>query len=234
MNKLELYTRTANNIEIERLERNMSQQEMADYLEMSLSSYKRMINGECMKLEYYVIYKIFKLTGKFGFELANDAVDIDFVKELRHLSTSQKKFISSIIDIEKSMVKSKKSAYNIPLIIMTGDMKDGMYDDSMNIKQYDTDNPLATCAVLVTSNHLHPVYHKGDILLVRQEPPRDGDTAIFIDKVEDRVYIRKYKQTNPCQLIPINDYGNTIYISQDNEDEMNRWIKFGYVVTKCR
>ena len=61
--------------------------------------------------------------------------------------------------------------------------------------------------VEVTSNHLTPVYHMGDILLISRRPPRDGDTTIFLNTENGRAYLRRFIQQVPRILQPINGYG---------------------------
>ncbi|MBQ0059090.1 MAG: DNA-binding protein, partial [Lachnospiraceae bacterium] len=91
-----------------------------------------------------------------------------------------------------------------------------------------------TCGIRVTSNHLHPVYLKNDILLISKRPIRDGDTGIFLNTETGCVYLRKFYQTSPCRLEPINGYGETFYVDSDSQEDMGKWIKFGYVLTKMR
>lgn len=233
--KSELYKRMANNFERERIRLNMTQHEMAEYLEMSDSSYKRMISGETDKLEYYTVYKMFKLTNKLGIELAEKPdLQISLVGALKDLSCYQLRFVETMVDVERQLAHCNDGDRQITLLSFTGDMMDGMYYDSMSMKPFSTSNQSATCAIEVTSNHLHPVYHKGDILLVRQQPPRDGDIGIFINSRTSRMYLRKFHQTQPCKLEPINGYGETFYVDQFNEADMSQWIKFGYVLTKVR
>ena len=112
--------------------------------------------------------------------------------------------------------------------------------DSYNVEKLDVSNyrkafgDALHIGIRITSNHLHPVYNKGDILLISRNPIRDGDTGIFINAQNKRAYIRKLHQTNPCELTPINNYGETFYVDSDNVDDMSKWIKFGHVLCKVR
>lgn len=124
--------------------------------------------------------------------------------------------------------------------IPTGNMEDGMLLDSRNLKTVNISDfkhrtrERIDYAVLITSNHLHPVYLKGDYLLMSKRAPRDGDVGIFIEKSTRRMYIREFKQTNPCELRPINDYGDIIYVDSNSPKDMDKWIKFGTVLTCMR
>ena len=185
MNRLEIANNISTNIERERIKLGMSQAQFAKALDMSLSTYKRIANGESSRIDIY-------------------------------------------------------TAYLISVLIPTGNMTDGMILDSYNVEKLDVSNyrkafgDALHIGIRITSNHLHPVYNKGDILLISRNPIRDGDTGIFINAQTKRAYIRKLHQTNPCELTPINNYGETFYVDSDNVDDMSKWIKFGHVLCKVR
>lgn len=121
------------------------------------------------------------------------------------------------------------------MIIPSGNMQDGMiYDsfsiDKINIAPYRRryDNQI-DFAFKITSDHMQPVYHRNDILLIRRGPVRDGDTGIFVNKETGLAYIRKYVQSSPDRIEPITNYGQTFFIGKNSH-----WIKLGYVITKTR
>ena len=204
MNRLEIVNNISTNIERERIKLGMSQAQFAKALDMSLSTYKRIANGESSRIDVYTAYLIYKLTGRFSCELTgfNDDV-INLVKRIKKLSKSQRILIDNV---EKLDVSNYRKAFG----------------DALHI------------GIRITSNHLHPVYNKGDILLISRNPIRDGDTGIFINAQNKRAYIRKLHQKNPCELTPINNYGETFYVDSDNVDDMSKWIKFGHVLCKVR
>ncbi|MCQ2521100.1 MAG: DNA-binding protein [Lachnospiraceae bacterium] len=230
-------------VERERVALGYTQAQMADALEMSLSGYKKLVGGETERIDIYVVYRLSELTGKFFYELAGRNLgNINYISCLRELSDSQNRFIGSIVDFERDFREKHPADYNdfLSVLVLTGDMKDGMIYDSCNVekvpigalrKKY---GESLTCGIRVTSNHLHPVYHRDDILLVSKQPPRDGDIGIFISRESNRAYLRKFRQTNPCRLEPVNDYGETFLVNPEKEEDMNRWIKFGKVLAKTR
>lgn len=227
-----------NNIEKERVKLNYTQSEWAKKLNMSLSAYKRLISGRTMNINIFIAKRLYKLTGKFLFELFEDNhEEFRIISKLKQLTPRQLKFIKAIIDFESDF----KDDDFINAIIPTGNMCDAMIYDSCSISKiklpdkykrlYNAD---ITYAVEITSNHLHPAYNKGDILFLSNSPPRDGDTAIFINKNTRRAYIRKFFQGNPCRLVPVNNYNDIIYVDSDNVNDMSQWIKFGTIITKVR
>lgn len=149
-----------------------------------------------------------------------------------------------MIDFEAEFAEDLQDFDNnedyITVMVPTGNMLDGMIYDScsfekLNIAPYrNRYGSLIDFGIRVTSDHLTPVYLPGDILLISKQPIRDGDTGIFIDKNSGLLYTRKFFQTSPCRLEPINNYGQTFYIDSSNESDINRWIRFGFVITKMR
>lgn len=249
MTKQEIHDRFVRNIEIEREKLGYTQAQMAKALNMSLSSYKNILNGTSTNIPIYVAYLVYELTGKLFFELFDNVTpEIEILIAFRNLPDYRKQALLTRIRIESDLsykgkaanVNETKNSYIIPIHIPTGNMQDGMYYDTAHIeyldlaKYMDTSDKNIDCGIKITSNHLHPAYHVGDILLICQAAPRDGDTGIFINKRTNKVYIRKFRQTSPTQLIPITDTGEIIYVDDNNLNEMNQWLKFGYVVTHLR
>lgn len=231
------------NLEIERTRLGKTQKEFADLLCMSLSNYKKLIAGDVVKIpKYEIAHALYNYTNKTIYELCEDDADeVELIKHYRNLSPQMKRNILAIMELEEAIsVKESGSGEMIPCYTLTGNMVDGMMFDSSNIEFIDVLNHQKffansiDCAIRITSNHYHPVYHLGDILLIHQTAPRDGDTGIFIDSQTNKLYIRKFKQTQPCELIPVNGLGRTFYVDSYNQADMNRWIKFGYVLTKMR
>lgn len=247
MTKEQLAEHFAMSIEKERLHLKLTQAQMAKTLEISLSSYKNMINGVSTNIPVYVAYKMYQLTGKLFFELCEEAIpELDFLIRYRNLPAHMKKMIQTMIFTESELAcahpelnASSKNDYT-SLYIPTGNMQDGMIFDTVNVKTINIKKykqmfgNQIDCAIKITSNHLHPVYHINDILLICQQPPRDGDTGIFIHKPSQHIYIRRFRQTNPCRLEPLSEHGRVITVDNFDDQDMEQWIKFGYVLTKMR
>lgn len=248
MTRLELYTNFSHNIEIERERLRLSQQKMADALGISLSKYKILItNPYESNIDVFLAHKIYKLTGKTARELCGDNIpEFEVIRYYRELPKHRQEAIRYLIELEHELprdcAKSEKVNEDdlITCYVPTGNMMDGMILDSRDLITIDVSeykrncNERIDCAMKITSNHLHPIYMKGDVLLISKRPPRDGDIGVFIYKETRQVYIREFKQTSPCELRPINDYGEVIYVDSDSRDDMNKWVKFGTVITTMR
>lgn len=246
MTRTQLYKNFADNIEIERERMKYTQKKMAEALQISLSKYKILItNPYEANIDIYLAHQIQKLIGKSVRELCGDELpEMEMIRYFRELPKHRQDSIRYIIEVEHQLPKDSKSDANeedfTTCYVMTGNMEDGMTLDSrdmitVNIAEYKKKcRERIDCAVKITSNHLHPVYSRGDILLVSKRAPRDGDVGIFILKETRQLFIREFKQTNPCELRSISGYGETIYVNGDDKSDMDKWIKFGTVITTMR
>ena len=202
MTNLDLLDNFAKNIEIERIKLGYSQQEFAKLLNISSSTYKNIISRRTSSVDITLVPKIYSLTGRFLFELLElDNMELEILRKYRLLTERQKAYISEKINFELEMKADEKESDNmLDVLVLTGDMKDGMILDSSNeqriycpeyIKKY---GKKLHCGIRINSNHLTPVYVKGDIVCVSKKPPRDGDTCILINKQSGKCYIRRMRQ----------------------------------------
>lgn len=235
MTKEEITHTFAVNIERERIRLNLTQSEMARELDMSLSAYKNIITEVTSNVSLYTLHLVHKLTGKYAFELLGYCVpEAEMLSHFRQLNQHQKTYLCMVAEVERSL--SAAGSNELTVLVPTTNMEDGMIWDACTYEsvQINGHYPLADCAVKVTSNHLHPAYIQGDIILVQRRPPREGDVGIFIQVSTGRAFLRKFHQGNPCLLEPINGYGKTFKVYPDNPESMADWIKFGCVISRLR
>lgn len=242
MTRQEVVSNYIVNMERERVHCGFTQPQMAKRLGISTSGYKKIVAGETSKIDLYTAYQMYQYSGKFIFELCGEqSSDLKLFQSLRSLTPSQKAFVGDIIQFERDFQEKEPATEEyISVVVPTGSMEDGMIWDSANVikvkatpylKRFGRD---LHCGVMVTSHYLQPVYHMGDILLISKRPPREGDTVIFVNKEDGRAYLRKFRHGDPARLEPINEYGITIEINCNDATEMDKWIKFGCVLTKMR
>lgn len=247
LDEMKFYENLALSMEKERVAMGLTQEEMAEAIDVSYSAYKKIARRETYKVTAYSLYKLHNLTGKFGKELTGYGNENEeMLAGFRVLTKSQKDFVKSIIDFELNFVQSMPKDVNpddyIPVLELTGDMEDGMIYDSTNIKMvYAKDSierfkpHVINSGIEVTSNHLHPVYNMGDIILICKERIGNGDVGVFINKNTSRAYLRKYtEKNNQIELRPICDYGEPFIIDAQNPENINQWIKYGKVLSKLR
>lgn len=247
MTRLELQRNFAFTLEQQRVKLGLTQKQMAEELEISESGYRKILRGDVEKIDLYTAYKLHTITGMWIYEMINIHNEhVHLIDGLRCLSARQRKYIYNLVLFEISFnEQNKRTGDNgdyVSMIVPTGNFTDGMSYDSMNIEHVEVSRyrpeygSLITSAVKVTSNHFHPVYHEGDVLLVCNDPPREGDTGIFINTKKSRAYIRKFRQSDPCRLESLILPGviPDVLVDKRDEEDMSQWVKFGYVLTKIR
>lgn len=242
MTRQELASNFITSMERERVRRGYTQPQMAARLGLSASGYKKIIAGETSKIDLYTAYQVYKLSGKFIFELCGEnSAELEAFQDYRSLTSSQKAFVNNIIQFERSFQEKNTAVEEyISVIVPSGVAEDGMIWDSANVIKVNASPYIHKfgrnlhCGILITSDHLQPVYQMGDILLVSRRPPRNGDTGIFINKEEGRAYLRRYRQTNTIRLEPVNEYGVVIELSSSDMSDEGKWLKLGCILTKMR
>lgn len=174
------------NLERERLRLGLSQEKWAHALDLSLSSYKRLISGENKKIDFFLPYQLYKVTGKLFFEFCGiSSPRLDLIAKVQRLSLPQVNFINDMVDFELQFSNNYNPDY-LTVIIPVGNIEDGMIYDSCALEMLEVPDLWSRFGVSIshglriTSNHLNPVYHSGDILLISKRPPRDGDRYIYL------------------------------------------------------
>lgn len=240
------------NIELERARLGYTQTEMAAVLNMTLSRYKKMVLHHVETIpKFEIALALYPYSHKTVYELCGCVPqELKPLIDYNHLPPHRRAAIDALISTELRLYESifpSSTTFNHNLrdkenyttcYIVTGNMTDGMLFDAASYKDVYVGNYHHICpesidfAVEITSNHLHPAYHVGDILLVHRNAPRDGDTGIFIHTKSKRIFVRRFRQSTPTRLEPITPYGQVITIDSSNPMEASEWIKLGYVMTK--
>ena len=149
--------------------------------------------------------------------------------------------LREIADLEMYLAMQDKTYHTrqIPIMIPTGVLQDGMIFDSANYEPIDISKYMEDlqenimCGFKISGTRLHPTYLNNDILLISQDRyPQSGENGIFL--IGKRVYLRTYihdPSQNPSKhkLLPVNGYGSPIEIENIHDIHF-----FGRVVTVLR
>ena len=242
MTKNEMLDCFAQNLERERVKLGYTQSEFASHLELSTSTYKNIVSRRTNKFDISISSKLYGITGKFLCEMFGfKCWEFELLDKFRKMTQRQKAYINALIEYELEMMSEEvDSDIMLDVFLLTGNMKDGMIIDSCHFERIYCPEYIARygeklhCGIRITSNHLHPVYLCNDIIGISKRPPHDGDTCIFIHKPTGRAYIRKFIQGTPRTLLPINGYGEPIFINTSDPEEMKQWFNWGVVITVFR
>ena len=192
-------------------EKEMIQKELKDLLERHQMTYPELAEKAGVPLEtmrnlYYgktkdphvstalAIARVFDITvNRLCGERYFTKQEQKMIRNFRQCGNHGKSLIMHISNLEADMAKYEKEAKNkhsVACITPLASVYDGLKYDSGKIKHIETDNLDAYLGVECTSNRFAPIYCKGDIVLLEDRYPNNGETAIFMK--EDLIYCRQY------------------------------------------
>lgn len=242
LTKEEMLDNFAHNIEEERKSLDFTQVLFSKMLGVSVSTYKNIVSRKTNNLDVFLALRLSELTHKSIPDLLGySSKEYEVLGKYRQLTDRQRAYILGKMDYEISMQVLETDPENmLDVLYLTGEMDDGMILDSSHeericcpeyIQKY---GETLHCGIRITSNNLHPVYVKGDIICVSKRPAHNGDTLIVIHKPTGRAYIRRYVQGNMTKLKPINGLGDVIEIDPNSFEDMEQWVRFGVVIAVLR
>ena len=239
MQKLELKNAFIDILERERTLRGWTQWEMAEKLEMSVPGYRKMVSGLTDSISLYTAYRAsVVLNIPIPVLCGSKEYKDQLLKKIYNTPLSICNRIEYYLDYEEKFRNEQKKAgvgsKIIDVITLTGYMEDGMLLDSSSIEKMEIKNDYGgrvTRGFRITENSLLPTYCKGDILLVEENSPRNGDIAVIVNMRSRKIYIRKIVISDKFELIPVNNRGNVITVEQKDRPE---WFDYGRIVTCLR
>ena len=104
-----------------------------------------------------------------------------------------KSIIELVAKYEAVTVKAERESlkkHKIPCLVPHGNINEGIIYDRCETVEIETAVDAAFTAIKVTTNDLVPVYFKGDIILLANYFPANGECGVFYK--DTKSYIRKY------------------------------------------
>ena len=120
----------------------------------------------------------------------------ELINNFRECGVHGKNLLLIVADYEAHTAKSEREAkgqHPIPCILPSDIACEGMKYSSGGMKDVFTAEPDADLGLLVPNNNWLPRYCKGDVILLKRDPPKNGEEALFTQN--GRVYFRKYIET---------------------------------------
>ncbi len=145
----------------------------------------------------------------------------EIATRLCYLPKRSLKTINLLLDLEENTLlqKSTEGKDILPILIPTGNMKDGMFYDNclyeeLDISEYpESLKKVTDFGIKLMTQNYEPIYFQNDILLIsRKHLPEYNDTVIYVDH-NGKLYLRKLLESG---LEPINGFGKTIPIQKRN------------------
>lgn len=124
------------------------------------------------------------------------------LRHYRSCGTHGKSIIELIAKYEAISARAEREAYEkhkIPCLIPKGNICQGIIYDSCETVEIFTSEEKAYTAIQITNNELVPVYCKGDIVLIENRFPTNGEYGAFFKN--DRAYIRQYIEEDGVYIL---------------------------------
>lgn len=223
---------------------NASDLHMASILDISISQYKKLINGYTKHIDVYLIYRLYHLTGSLFFEMIGESPEeLKLLPAYLKLTGSGKRTVDSIIEYESKLCDAGPD--QIRVYTPTQDTGDGMLWDSFSFTTVQINQTVYGNQIDVgfklSNNNMHPAYFKDDVLLISYRAIRENEIGVFIHVPTRCAYVRKYTTgidsdgRSYTDLIPVPGcMGKTFRIHSDDVCELEQWHKYGVVISKAR
>lgn len=114
--------------------------------------------------------------------------------------------------------RDSEGTHKIPCLVSNGSINDGIVYDCCETTEITTAVKDAYVAIKVNTNDLVPVYCKGDIILIKNCFPQNGEYVMFYKG--ERAYIRKFVEDHVgYRLVSVHNIGEDILLKRMDEVE---------------
>lgn len=141
------------------------------------------------------------------------------LRSYRECGKHGKSIIDLVARYEAGTIKNErctKGKHPIPCVKPCGDMHKGILWDSSKTENEYTTNADAYIGVQMPNDDFAPLYCEGDIVLIEDRIPHDGEIAAIL--IKDRAYIRKViKEKKGYTFKCLHNYGADIFINRMDE-----------------
>ena len=120
--------------------------------------------------------------------------------------------------------RESKIRHSIPCLVPYGNIIAGIVYDTCKTEEIYTTNKDAYTAIKITTNDLLPVYCKGDIILIANRFPKNGECGVFYGN--GKAYIRQYVECG-------NGYVLKSLHNQSDDMTFKRMNEIEYIGTCC-
>lgn len=142
----------------------------------------------------------------------------ELLQYYRECGAHGKSMMHLVAKYEAAMAKTERAGrkHKIPCMIPLGHIVDGLEFSSSETVEIETNNPKAFFAVQIATNNNLPTYCKGDIILLQDRFPENGERAIF--SKGNYIYLRQFfEQEGKYILKPVGKNGETIIVKRMDE-----------------
>ncbi|MDO5346742.1 MAG: hypothetical protein Q4E91_13505 [Lachnospiraceae bacterium] len=225
---------------------NLSVAKFAERCNIPYMTIKRIVACSVQKIDVYTVIRIAHATHTPLMEILGvDTENLELYKRITYLTDYDKNIISSILDILEKLHISGRENREIPYTDLDYDKTSYLLDsrlvcpDSLDYSKMKKvtfrstfSEGMTYCGFRLPDNRLNPYYFKGDILLIQNSEPMEGETGAFLWKEDGftrLIFSKVHQNGRYTELQPLNGLGRTYRIDNENVADLINWLKIGVV-----
>lgn len=225
---------------------NISVAKFAERCNIPYMTVKRIVACSVQKIDVYTVVRIAHATHTPLMEILGvDIENLELYKRITYLTDYDKNIISCVLDILEKLHISGRENREVPFSDLGYDKTSYLLDstlvcpDSLDYSKMKKvtfrstfSEGMTYCGLRLPDNRLNPYYFKGDILLIQNSEPMEGETGAFIWKEDGLIrliFSKVHQNGRYTELRPINGLGRTYRIDNENVADLINWVKIGVV-----
>lgn len=204
--------------------RGLSLSEFAEMCDLPLETLRNIYYGKTTDPKVSTVLQLSKCLEISVNELMGECThpkEEALINHYRLCGRHGKSIIELVAKYEAVTAKAERDSqtkHKIPCLVPNGSIHDGIVYDKCETKEIETSIEHAYVAIKITTNDLVPVYLKGDIILLANYFPSNGECAVFYK--DTRAYIRRYcEEEGQYRLKCLHKIGKDIVIKNLNQIE---------------
>lgn len=225
---------------------NISVAKFAERCNIPYMTVKRIMACDVQKIDVCTVLKIAQLTKAPIMEIVGmTGENLELYKRIFNISSHDRNIITAILNILEKLHISGKECREIPFTDLSYDKKSYLLDvklfscDRLDFDQMDKLTfrssfleGMVYFGFRVPDNRMNPVYFKGEVLLVLNDDPAEGEIGAYAWKEEGyvRLIFRRIKERGRfTELLPLTGRGRKYIIDNDSMTDLMNWVKIGVV-----
>lgn len=206
-------------------EQGLTLSKLAGQADLSEDTLRSLIYGKSEDVKLSTIWKIADVLNCSIDYLVGHSKDINrekLIYNMQKLSSRSINAIDTLIQLELTATQNQSNDNHetIPVLVPTGNMKDGYYYDNVSFSTHDISNypsslkRYLTMGLLINTNAYAPTYFRNDILLLSTNKPIELDDIVLYQNQSGQLYLQRYTNMG---LIPIDQ--SELIIDMNHIDE---------------
>lgn len=230
---------------------NLSIAKFAEKCDIPYMTVKRIIALDVKKIDVYTILRIARATRTPIMEILGDhSENLELYKRISHISDYDRTVLTNVLNVLEKLhisgrecreipytdLKYDRTSYLLDPDLLRGDRLDDSRMEKLSFRSSFQEG-MSYFGFRLPDNRMSPRYVKGNILLVLNDEPSDGEIGVYAWKDEGyiRLIFRQVREEGRyTKLLPLAGRGRTYVIDNENVADLMNWVKLGVVTGVIR